>query len=183
MPRIEQPNDEQLSDESKEMLSQVKQKMGKVPNVLRIMAQSPAALKAYLSFSQALESGHFSGRDKELIALAVSQVNACNYCLAAHTAAAKGAGADDETVRRARLGEAEDPRMHAALAFARAVAKRQGWADDDDLRRARDAGLSEAEILELIAHVAFNVLTNYTNHVAETDLDFEEVQPASALDD
>lgn len=178
MPRIQPLNKDDAPEKSREKLEQVERMMGRVPNVLGTLAHSPSALEAYMNFSAALAGGAFSDAERELISLAISESNGCNYCVAAHSAIL---GQDAETARRARLGEADDPRMAAALSLAKTLVEKRGWVDDASLGRAREAGLDDGGIVEVIALVAFNTLTNYTNHVAETQIDFPQVPATGTL--
>ncbi len=179
MARINTIDPEQATGEAKELLDGAKKKMGKVPNILRAMANSPAALKCYLTFSGALADGALSPQLREQIALAIAQENQCHYCLAAHTAIAKMSGLSDEDILGARKGEAADPKAKAAVEFARAVNDTKGFVSDAQLQAVRDAGFSDGEIAEIVAAVALNVYTNYFNHVADTELDFPEAPELS----
>ncbi len=159
----------------------IQNKLGVVPNMMRTMAQAPVVLEGYLSLSGALSRGALPAALQEQIALAVAEANACSYCLSAHTALGRRAGLSDEQLSASREGLAADPRAHAALQFALAVLERQGGVTDQELARVRAAGFSDAEIAEIIAHVALNVLTNYFNRAAETEIDFPMVTAAQAV--
>jgi uncharacterized peroxidase-related enzyme len=155
----------------------VKAKMGLVPNLTRALANSPAALKGYLDFSGALAGTSLSARQREQLALAVAEVNGCGYCLSAHTLIGGKLGLKEEQVLDARRGMADDARTAALLALAQRLVLERGHLKDADLRAARDAGVTDAELTETIAVVAFNLFTNYLNHVARTPIDFPEVKP------
>jgi uncharacterized peroxidase-related enzyme len=158
---------------AKELLDAVKAKMGAVPNLTRVMANSPAVLEAYLGFSGALAGGSsLGGRLREQIALAVGQANGCEYCLAAHNFLAKRAGVDDDRRIANRLGGDPDPKTDAALKFARRVVERRGQVSDQDVAAVRDAGWSDAEIAEIVAETSLNVFTNWLNNTARTVVDF-----------
>jgi uncharacterized peroxidase-related enzyme len=146
-----------------------------VPNMMRTMAQSPQVLEGYLGLSGALGRGLLSAQLQEQIALAVAEANACDYCLSAHTALGRGAGLSGEQLDASRAGRSSDPRTSAALQFARTVVDRRGGVSDNDLGRVRAAGFTDAEIVEILGHVALNVLTNYFNRAAETEIDFPRV--------
>jgi len=176
MPRIEPLDPETAPDSSREMLQTVRERMGMIPNVLATLAHSPPALQGYLQLKEALAGGRFSEAEQEQINLAVSQTNQCDYCLAAHRTVGGQLGLDEEAIRLARAGQADDQRLRAALTFVQKLVEKRGWADDEDLREAREAGLNDPEIIELIAHVTLNTLTNYTNHVADTELDFPSAE-------
>ena len=181
MPRIQPVDPAQAEGKQKDLLDAVQKKMGGQPNILRTLAQSPAALESYLSFSAALAGGTLSGKVREQIALAVAGANNCAYCGAAHTAIGKGQGLTDEQATAALAGNAADPKTQAILDFAGAVVEKRGWVEDSDLESARSAGLSDGEIVEVIANVSLNIFTNYFNHAADTEVDFPEVKlPAGA---
>lgn len=147
-------------------------KLGIVPNMMRTMAQSPPVLEGYLALSGALSRGLLPAALQEQIALAVAESNGCNYCLSAHTALGRRAGLSDDQLAASREGRAADAKANAALRFALAVLQRRGGVTDEEFTRVRAAGFSDAEIAEIIAHVALNVLTNYFNRAADTEIDF-----------
>ena len=178
MPRIA-PIDAAKSDAGVQAtLSAVKAKIGMVPNLFSTFARSPAVLNGYLALSDALGAGALTTKQREIVALAVGQVNECHYCLSAHTLMGKGAGLSPEAIREAREGKAGDVTDNAVALFARRVVQTRGQVSDADLAAARSAGLDDARIVEVIAGVAINVLTNYTNNVALTDIDFPKVDVA-----
>jgi uncharacterized peroxidase-related enzyme len=178
MPRIS-PIDTASADAAvKATLSAVKTKIGMVPNLFSTFAQSPTVLNGYLALSDALSKGALTAMQRAIIALAVAQANACHYCLSAHTLMGKGAGLSSEGIRLAREGKAETAIDAALAAFAGRVVDTRGRVTDADIAAARVAGLDDARIIEVIANVAINVLTNYTNNVALTDIDFPKVDVA-----
>lgn len=157
-------------------LDGVKAKIGMVPNLFGTFAQSPAVLNAYLGFSEALTHGHLTAKQREIIALAIGQTNSCQYCLSAHTLVGKGAGLSPEAIQEARKGGSADPLNDALAKLAVKIVDQRGVLSDADLNEARSNGVNDALIVEVIAHVALNTLTNYTNHIAATDIDFPVVQ-------
>lgn len=158
-----------------ELFAAAQKKMGAVPNVLRVLGNSPAALNAYLTLSDVLSGTRFDAREREAIALAVAGANECGYCASAHGFISRNLKVSDVEIRQHLRAESDNPRLNAALRFARAVVDRKGWAGDADLVRARDAGLTNQEIVEIVALTAANILTNYTNHIAATEIDFPPV--------
>jgi uncharacterized peroxidase-related enzyme len=156
-------------------LAGVKTKIGMVPNLFSTFAQSPAVLNGYLALSDALSNGVLTAKQREIVSLAVAQANECHYCLSAHTLMGKGAGLSPEGIRKARQGKADNALDDAVARFARRAVDARGQVSDEDLAAARSAGLGDARIVEVIANVAINVLTNYTNNVALTDIDFPKV--------
>jgi uncharacterized peroxidase-related enzyme len=165
------------SGPQKELLDAVKAKMGLVPNLTRVLANAPAALKGYLDFSAALAGASLSARQREQLALAVAEVNGCGYCLSAHTLIGGKLGLEEEQLLDARRGVADDARTAALLQVAQRLVLERGHLKDADLRAAREAGVTDAELTETIAVVAFNLFTNYVNHVARAPIDFPEVKP------
>jgi uncharacterized peroxidase-related enzyme len=161
---------------SKPLLDAVHKKLGVVPNLMRLLGQSPAALEGYLSLSGALDKGALNAGLRESLALAVAEFNGCDYCLAAHSYIGKNlVNLNDDQIAQARVGNAADSRNAAALRFAQRVAAARGRVQDADLAALRNAGFNDAETVEIVLHVALNVLTNYVNNVAQTDLDFPRV--------
>ena len=155
------------------LLEAVKQQLGSVPNLFRLTATSPAALEGYLSLNGALGNGALNAATRERIALAVSQVNGCGYCLAAHTYLAKNlAKLDDAEIASNRSGQSKDAKADAAVRFATKIARERGAVNDADFAATRAAGYSDAEIVEIVAHVALTTLTNYINEVFKTNIDF-----------
>ncbi len=150
----------------------VRGRIGMVPNLYRVMGHSPAALNGYLGLGKALESGHLEPALREKIALAISQENSCGYCLSAHSAIARMVGVSDEEVREARAGRCSSPREGAAVALAARLVENRGWIDDAELARFRSSGLTNAELVEVVALVAHTTFSNYTNHLAHTPIDF-----------
>ena len=175
MPRIQPIDRNAATVGTQKLLGSVEKKLGMMPNLIATMAQSASLVQAYLSFSQALSNGSISAQLREQIALAVGQANQCGYCLAAHSAVGSSLGLSEDEIRDARTASSPDRKTEAALQFARQIVDQQGFVSDDDLEEIRIAGYSESEVAELIGHVAFNIFTNYFNHVAETEVDFPPV--------
>lgn len=165
---------------TKELLDAVQSKLGKTPNMMRAMAQSPAVLEGYLNLSGALSKGTLGTKLGEQLALTIGEANDCEYCLAAHTAIGGMVGLPADEVNAARQAESADPRAAAALQFANAIVRERGAVSDADVKRVRDAGFNEGQIGEIVAHVALNVFTNYFNTVARTPIDFPAPQPVGA---
>ena len=176
MPRLKAIKTTQADPKAKALLENVQKKMGMTPNLMRTMANSPAVLDAYLGFRNALGAGVLSPKLREQLALTISELNGCRYCLAGHTALGQMIGLGDEEIADSRRGESPDRKTEAVLQFARKVVSERGWVSDDDLAVVRAAGTSDAEISEIVAHVAVNTFSNYINHVAGTELDFPEVE-------
>ncbi|MBI1207597.1 MAG: carboxymuconolactone decarboxylase family protein [Azospirillum sp.] len=161
---------------SQPMLEAVKKQLGVVPNLFRLVATSPAALEGYLGLSGALSKDHLPPQTRERIALAVAEINGCDYCLSAHTYLGKNlAKLDDAEITANRSGASNDPKADAAVRFAAKVARARGHVGEDDLRAVKLAGYDDAQVIEIVLHVALNTWTNYINEVAKTDIDFPVV--------
>jgi uncharacterized peroxidase-related enzyme len=179
--RLEPVDPRTATGEAKMALDKVKAHFGMWPNLTRVLANSPAALNAFLGFSGALSHGLLPPALREQLALVVGQENDCSYCLAAHTAIGGMVGLDKVQITAARRGQAQDPRTAAALRFARLLVVNRGQTTDQDLHDLRAAGYSDGEIAEIVAHVALNIFTNYFNHVAQTVVDFPAAPPLASL--
>lgn len=167
---------------SRPLLDAVKKQLGVVPNLFRMVANSPAALEGYVSLLGALGKGALPAATHERIALAVADANACGYCLAAHTYLGRNvAKLDDAEIAANRRGTSVDARAAAAVRFARQVVQQHGHVADEDLRAVRAAGYDDAQIVEIVQHVALNVWTNYVNSVAQTVIDFPAVDVRKAV--
>jgi uncharacterized peroxidase-related enzyme len=180
MTRIAIPTRETAPTASKPLLDGVAKQLGSVPNLFRLFALSPAALQGYLGLNGALAKT-LDAKTRERIAIAIAQANGCDYCLSAHTYLGRElAKLTAEDAQLAREGSSTDPKAAAAVAFARTVLATRGKVPDADLATLRDAGFSDAAIVEIVAHVAVNFLTNILNNVAQTDIDFPVVRVADA---
>lgn len=176
MTRLKPINPETATGTTKELFNAVQGKLGSVPNMMRTMANSDAVLEGYLNLSGALAKGKLSSRTGELIALAVSEANSCDYCLAAHTfIGEKLLKTDAAVLEAARNADSADPKTDAILKFAKTLVDKKGLVSDADVDDAKQAGVSDAEIAETVAHVALNTLTNYFNNTANTAIDFPAV--------
>jgi uncharacterized peroxidase-related enzyme len=161
------------------LLEGVKARLGKAPNLYLLASHSPAALEGLLSLSGALGKGALDAATRERIALAIANVNGCDYCNAAHGYIAKNlVKLSDEEIARNRRGESGDAKANAAVSLAVAVARNRGEVTDAAFAAARNAGLSDAELVEVVAHVALNTFTNYINDVFGTPVDFPAAEPA-----
>ncbi len=172
MPRIDPLTIDSAPEASRPVLEQINTNFGHVANIFASLAHSPAALKALTGIFAALDEGALAGKAHEAIALLIGQFHGCKYCTAAHSALAKMAGATPEDAIGFRKGQSDDPKIQALLTLAEAMVKNRGKLDDAEVQAARDAGLSDAEMLETVAIVACNTYTNYINALVQTEVDF-----------
>lgn len=157
------------------VLSQVQQAFGTVPNMFRAVANSPAALRSMWGSFGALGAGSLPAKLGEQIAVAVANRNDCAYCLAAHTMLGRKAGATAEEMTAAQAGHASDPGTDAALRFALQLVEQRGQVGSGDVQRLREAGFDDEGIVEIVAHVALNLFTNYVNVALDVPVDFPKV--------
>jgi len=157
-------------------IEQIHAAFGVVPNMFRAVANSPAALQSMWGSFGALGNGVIAPQLGEKIAVAVADRNRCEYCLAAHTALGRKAGATAEEMAAAQAGLSNEPKIAAALAFALTVVDARGQVSDADVARLREVGFSDEEIVEILAHVALNLFTNYVNVVFNVPVDFPGVK-------
>jgi uncharacterized peroxidase-related enzyme len=177
MARLKAINPDEATGKTKELFESVQSKMGMVPNMMRTMGNSPAALNGYLAFSSALNSASIGGKLGELIALTIANENGCNYCNAAHSYVSEKIGLDADAINDARKGTSTDPKINAALVFAKDILNSRGHVTDESLEQIKNAGYNEAEIIEIVAKVSLSIYTNYINVVAATDIDFPKLTP------
>jgi uncharacterized peroxidase-related enzyme len=182
MPRLPTPASIQASPAaSQPLLQAVKKQLGVVPNMFRLVSTSPAALEGYLGLNAALAKGALEAPTRERIALAVAEVNGCDYCLSAHTYLGKNlAKLSDTEIANNRDGGSTDAKADAAVRFAVKLVNTRGHVSDADIKAVKDAGYSDAQLIEIVLHVALNTLTNYVNEVAKTDIDFPVVTAKAA---
>jgi len=182
MSRIGTPATIEASPEgSRPLLQAVNKQFGLVPNLFRVVGNSPAALEGYLGLNGALGKGAIDAKTRERIALAVAEINGCDYCLSAHSyIGANIAKLDAAEILANRRGASNDAKADAAVRFAAAVTRARGHVANSDLDAIRMAGFNDAQIVEIVLHVALNTLTNYVNNVAETVVDFPVAEPLAA---
>jgi uncharacterized peroxidase-related enzyme len=163
------------------LLEAVKKQIGSVPNLFRVVANSPAALEGYLGLNGALAKGQLDAKTRERIAIAVAELNGCSYCLSAHIYIGKNvAKLDDAEITANRSGASNDIKADAAVRFAAKVVNARGHVSDADLAAVKAAGFDDAQVVEIVLHVALNTLTNYVNEVAKTEIDFPPVATRKA---
>ncbi len=180
MSRLKQLSNADATPAATEIFGALTSKIGMVPNLYRVLANQPAALAATLKFGEELGKGSFDQKTREAIALAVAGTNNCDYCASAHTAISKSLNVPDNEISSRLTGRSDDPKVNAILTFANAVVEKRGFVDDADIKAARDANLDDGEIVETTVNVVANILTNYVNHIAQTDIDFPVVHAQAA---
>jgi uncharacterized peroxidase-related enzyme len=175
MSRIKVVTRDTADAEQTALLDAIQGQLGMVPNFLAVLAHSPEALKAFLGLHELAGSGSLDPQTRERIALAVAQDNACEYCLSAHSAIGRKAGLSGAEIQANRAGTSQDTRAAAAVALAQALNTHLGEVTQAEFDAVRTAGYSDAEIVEIIAHVGMNILTNLIGKASRVDIDFPKV--------
>lgn len=181
MPRLNKIDPDTAQGKTKLLLDGVQKSMGMTPNIMRMLANSPAALEAYLGLMKSLSGARIDAETREAIALVTSGINGCEYCASAHTAIGKLVGLSSAEAQANLHGQSSEPTRAAALQFAQAIVEKQGWVSDHDLEMVREVGFGDAEISEIVATVAMTIFSNYFNHIAETEVDFPLVRVGKTL--
>ncbi|MGE0744806.1 MAG: carboxymuconolactone decarboxylase family protein [Rhodospirillales bacterium] len=161
--------------EAKRLLDAVQSGLGMTPNFIRVLANAPVALSAFLGLHEIAGAGLLDPKTRERIALSVAEQNGCQYCVSAHTAIGRKAGLDNQEIRANRSGRSSDAKAEAALTFARALVAHAGEVTQAEFDAVRAAGHSDGEIVEIIAHVAMNIFTNLLGKATQVEIDFPRV--------
>jgi uncharacterized peroxidase-related enzyme len=178
MSRLVIPARDDVPEASRPILDAVHKQLGVVPNMFRLIAQSPAALQGFAANNGALNRT-LDVKTRERIALAVAQVNGCDYCLSAHSYLGLNlAKITPEEIALNRRGTSGDTKANAAVVFAAKIVRERGHIGDADVQAVRDAGFTDGQIVEILAVTAENIFTNLLNIVADTDIDFPVVRAA-----
>lgn len=181
MSRINLVTADQANNEQHELYTAIKSQLGMVPNFLKIFANSPAALKAFLGLHSIATTGSLDLKTKERIALGLAEQNACEYCVSAHTAIGRKAGLTADEMDANRSGTSHDAKAAIAVKFARSLAEHNGEVTTAELLEVRKAGYTDAYIVEIITHVGMNVLTNILGKASRVEIDFPKVDLKSAV--
>jgi uncharacterized peroxidase-related enzyme len=180
MPRIKIPLREETPEASRSVLDKVEKTLGFVPNLQRLMSISPAALSGWAGLMGQL-STTLDVKTRDGIALVVSEADGCNYCLAAHSYIAHNlAKIETDEIAMNREGKSSDPKRQAAIIFAKRLIETAGKVSDDEFESVRQAGWSDANVIEMIALTAQFMLTNFVNNAVQTPIDFPAVEGAKS---
>lgn len=175
MARVAVVDPQTATGEAKQLLDAVQSGLGMVPNFIRVLANSPPALNAFIGIHGIAEAGLLDPKTRERIALAVAEQNACQYCVSAHTAIGRKVGLDTQEMLDNRMGRSSDSKAEAALAFARALVANTGQVSKAEFDAVRAAGHSDGEIVEIITHVAMNIFTNLLGKATQVEIDFPKI--------
>lgn len=176
MPRIAPVSIENAPPASKPMMTEIHKQLGGIPNLVGTLANSPAALATWVFTNQALSAGSLERSTREQVSIAVAGMSGCDYCASAHTTIAGLSGVDTEETARNLCGESNDPFLQACIEFALAIVEKRGRLDETDVTAAREAGMTDENMLEILAITTTNLFTNYANHFIQTTNDFPKVE-------
>lgn len=168
---------EQASVESRQIFEGIEKSIGMLPNIYAVIGNSANALSAFLAFSDAQKKTTFNTREREAIALAVSEVNGCNYCRSAHTHIAKMNGFSDEETLQLRAGTIYNPKLNAVIKLAKSIVENRGKVEEDLIRKFFVAGYNEKDLVDLVAIVIEKSFTNYIGRLAMPAIDFPVAKP------
>lgn len=175
MSRINVVNHATANSEQKDLLDAIQAQLGMVPNFLKVFANSPVALRAFLGLHGVANDGSLDPQTRERIALALAQQNTCEYCLSAHTAIGAKAGLNRAEIQANREGGSQDAKAAVAVKLAKSLAEHKGEISTAEILEARNAGYSDADIVEIITHVGMNILTNILGKASRVEIDFPKV--------
>lgn len=168
-------NENTADETAKPILTQLKGKFGMLPNFFGVLGMDGVSLDAFLALQAKMGKSKFSKREQELLALAVANYNGCHYCVSAHTFTALKTGLTAEECVLAQQGQAEDPREQTIINLALAIVANKGQVDEMLVSTAKDAGFTDADIIEITLLTAINTFTNWLNNVVNPPIDFPEV--------
>ena len=176
MSRIATIENSTANDEQKALLDAIQGQLGMVPNFLKVFANSPVALRAFLGLHGVASAGSLDALTRERIALALAEQNGCEYCVSAHTAIGRKTGLTGDEINAARNGTSEDAQAAVAVKFAKSLMEKKGDISTLELAEVSSAGYSESDIVEIITHVGMNFLTNILGKASRVDIDFPKVE-------
>jgi uncharacterized peroxidase-related enzyme len=168
---------ENAPEQSRQIFEGIEKTVGMLPNIYAVIGNSSNALSAFLTFSDAQKNTTFNSREREAIALAVSEINGCNYCRSAHTHIAKMNGFSDEETLQLRAGTIYNPKLNAVIKLAKAIVENRGKVEDDLIRKFFVAGYNEKDLVDLVAIVIEKSFTNYIGRLAMPAIDFPVAKP------
>lgn len=180
MSRIKMIAADEANTEQTELYDAINGQLGMVPNFLKVLANSPTALTAFLGLHSIADKGMLDNLTKERIALALAEQNACEYCVSAHSAIGRKAGLSSSEIEANRAGTSQDAKAAIAVKFAKSLAENNGAVTTTELLEIRNAGYNDAEIVEIITHVGMNILTNIIGKASRVEIDFPKVSLQNA---
>jgi len=165
-------------EEAQPYVKKLFEKVGMVPNLYCMMANSVMAFDGFIKLNACLEGARLEKRYREMIYLATSQINGCTYCQASHTTTSvEHKILTPEECLQARRRRSPDPKADALLRFTDEVVTKRGDVSDETLQRVRDQGFKDHHIVAAVAVIALATLSNYVANVGRPDMDFLDAPP------
>lgn len=171
MSRFETYSLQTVQEQGRETLERVDAAYGFVPNLMGTMIESPATAKAYLALGELFAETSFSPTEQQVISLAVSSANNCEYCVAAHSTVGRQVVPDDVIEALREDQPVADSRLEALRRFVAQAVEQRGWLEDAQVAAFLDAGFTKQQVFEVILGISMKTISNYINHIAETELD------------
>jgi len=172
MPKFETHSAETAPEASKKILKGVKAKLSFVPNLLGKMAEAPAILEAYTTLAGIFEKADLSATERQVIMMTVNRINGCTYCMAAHSAISRKSGIPEDVIEALRNNTSiADPKLEALRQFTVVMMENHGWPSEADMAAILAAGYTKQTMLEVVLGIGYKTLSNYTNHLAHTEVD------------
>ncbi|PHR53331.1 MAG: carboxymuconolactone decarboxylase [Robiginitomaculum sp.] len=163
---------ETAPEAAKPLLEKSAKAFGSVPNLMGVMAESPAVLQGYMDLSETLVKSSLAPAERHAVMLVVSVENQCRYCVAAHTGLARGAGlAADVIIGIREEDDIDDEKLEVLCEFTKSMVEKNGNVSPQEVTAFLEAGYTNANLLEVAAHIALKTLSNYVNHLAQTPVD------------
>ena len=163
---------ESAPSDSVPTLDAARKAFGSIPNLIAVLAESPAAVKGYLTLSSIFDESSFSDTEKQVVILTASRYNECHYCMAAHSTVADMQKVDAEVTNAIRNDlPITDPKLEALRQFTLAVTDKRGWVSDQDYQDFVAAGYDRQQVIEVVLGVTFKTFSNYLNHIADVPVD------------
>ena len=176
MSRINVVEKDTANPEQSALFEAIQGKLGMIPNFLKVLANSPSALSAFLGLHSIADAGTLDSQTRERIALTLAQKNSCQYCVSAHTAIGRKAGLTTAEMEANRAGTSQDAKAAVAVKFAQSLIEHKGEVTNDELQELRNAGYSDSDIVEIITHTGMNFLTNVIGKASRVAIDFPTVE-------
>jgi uncharacterized peroxidase-related enzyme len=172
MPRLDEVQPDEATGHVKQIFDAAEEEFGSVPNLFKGLAASPVGLRVYVQLGKIIDTGDLCDTEQSVVRLVASEYNGCEYCVGAHTMECQQQGLTEEETLQIRRGESQDDRLAALSAFTVRVLETKGFVEDADLADFREAGYEDAHMVEVLTIIAQKTLSNYFNHVHQTELDF-----------
>ncbi len=164
----------EVQTKADEILSNVEQKYGFVPNLINEMVTSPAVAQVYLNGQDAMVEASLTNQEQQAVQLTVATYNGCRYCVAAHSTLGKLAGISPDDLQAIKSDDLpQDERLKSVVMATRLILEKRGWLNKLEIQWLAVRGIDRAQVYEIIALIGLKTISNYINHIAQTEVDPE----------